>query len=201
MGAVRAAFILHKDLCRYRPQNRGPKHLHWVRIGRCPVQKVSGPEGTCAAPVNLDSAYTDAVWSDGFFATLRTIFLMFNMNQETPLLFTESALGGLNEAARWADKSETGRRWSDRQAAEAPEPMSYVETLGFPRGTPPLLLAQVLQDIRGISAGRRVERLLSPGVLSPLFSQSAAAASYALSILSIVESPDFDAILSRLRCD
>ena len=58
----------------------------------------------------------------------------------------------------------------------------------------------MLEEVRATPAGARVERLLSPGMLSRLFSQSAAEASYALAVLSIVESRDFSATLARLRC-
>jgi hypothetical protein len=125
------------------------------------------------------------------------------MHNDTPELFTESALGGLPQATPWPGQPtarESGAGWNGAPIARAPEPLTFVETLGFPKGTPALLLAQVLEEIRATPAGSRVERLLSPGMLSRLFSQSAAEASYALAVLSIVESRDFPATLARLRC-
>lgn len=123
------------------------------------------------------------------------------MHNDTPELFTESALGGLSPAAPWPGQPnarEADARWS-AQIGATPEPLTFVETLGFPRGTPALLLAQVLEEISATPAGARVQRLLSPGMLSRLFSQSAAEASYALAVLSIVESRDFPSTLARLR--
>lgn len=124
------------------------------------------------------------------------------MSHQTPELFTESAWGGLPQTMPWTAQpgaSEPDARWAVGPGAEPPQTLSYVETLGFPRGTPTGVLAKVLEEIRATAAGRRVERLLSPGMLSPLFSQSAAEASYALAILSIVESRDFETTLARLR--
>lgn len=114
------------------------------------------------------------------------------MNPVTRELFTESAYGALPAAPRTeTDACDTG--------AAAVEPPTFVETLGFPRGTPELPLAQVLEEIRATAPGTRVARLLAPGTLSRLFSQEAAEASYALAVLSIVESPDFEHTLARLR--
>jgi hypothetical protein len=129
--------------------------------------------------------------------------LNFRMHDDTPKLFTESALGGLPMATPWPGQlsaREPGAGWAGAKTAAAPEPLTFVETLGFPKGTPALLLAQVLEEISATPAGTRVQRLLSPGMLSRLFSQSAAEASYALAVLSIVESRDFAATLARLRC-
>ena len=129
--------------------------------------------------------------------------LTVRMHNDTPKLFTESALGGLPQTTPWPGQPtarEPGADWGVAPIARAPEPLTFVETLGFPKGTPALLLAQVLEEIRATPAGSRVERLLSPGMLSRLFSQSAAEASYALAVLSIVESRDFPATLARLRC-
>jgi hypothetical protein len=135
--------------------------------------------------------------------TSRLVSLSFSMHNDTPKLFTESALGGLPQATPWPGQltaQEPGAGWGGAETAGAPEPLTFVETLGFPKGTPALLLAQVLEEVRATPAGARVERLLSPGMLSRLFSQSAAEASYALAVLSIVESRDFSATLARLRC-
>lgn len=116
------------------------------------------------------------------------------MCPQTRELFTESAYGAL---------PQPDPRLVAAQAAQAAqpaiEPPTFVETLGFPKGTPALPLAQVLEDIRATAPGTRVNRLLAPGTLSRLFSQEAAEASYALAILSIVESPDFESTLARLR--
>lgn len=123
------------------------------------------------------------------------------MHKDTPELFTESALGGLPSATPWPGQlnaREADARWG-AEFREPAEPLTFVETLGFPKGTPTLLLAQVLEEISATPAGARVQRLLSPGMLSRLFSQSAAEASYALAVLSIVESRDFSATLTRLR--
>lgn len=123
------------------------------------------------------------------------------MSHQTLELFTESAWGCLPQALAWSGKTaanEPGLGLSGTEHAPA-QPAEFVETLGFPRGTPALPLAQILEDIHATAAGARVQRLLTPGVLSRLFSQEAAEASYALAILSIVESRDFDATLARLR--
>lgn len=120
------------------------------------------------------------------------------MDNQTPELFSASAWGSLPQVdakPRPATASEPDRAYLAPPAA----PPTFVEQLGFPRDTPPRILAQVLEDIHGTAAGRRVERLYTPGVLSRLFSQSAAQASYALAILSIVESRQFPTTLARLR--
>jgi hypothetical protein len=114
------------------------------------------------------------------------------MNPQTRELFTESAYGALPAPAR-PDPDTSAESTTDAL------PPTFVETLGFPRGTPELPLAQVLQDIQSTAPGTRVARLLEPGTLSRLFSHEAAQASYALAILSIVESPDFEHTLARLR--
>ncbi|MDQ7743629.1 hypothetical protein [Hydrogenophaga pseudoflava] len=114
------------------------------------------------------------------------------MCPQTRELFTESAYGALPQPDPRLVAAQTTR-------PAATEPPTFVETLGFPKGTPPLPLAQVLEDIRATAPGTRVNRLLAPGTLSRLFSQEAAQASYALAILSIVESPDFESTLARLR--
>lgn len=123
------------------------------------------------------------------------------MDNQTPELFTASAWGCLPPAA--ARVQALSAREPDSPGPGAPTvppvPPTFVETLGFPRGTPPRLLARVLEDIHGTAPGRRVERLYTPGVLSRLFSQSAAQASYAMAILSIVESRHYTATLERLR--
>ena len=118
------------------------------------------------------------------------------MNDQTLELFTSTAWGSLPQALTWS-----GQPAANEQGARKapPEPMSFVETLGFPRDTDTTLLAQVLAQVHATPPGTRVQRLLSPGMLSRLFSQSAAEASYALAILSIVESPDFLSTLARLR--
>jgi hypothetical protein len=119
------------------------------------------------------------------------------MRHSTRDLFSESAYGMLAPTMPWSAPSASA---DDAPSASAnAEPPSYVETLGFPRGTPPLEVAQVIEDIRDTAPGARVEQLLRPGKLSRLFSMSAAEASYALSILAVAESPEVDAILARLR--
>ena len=123
------------------------------------------------------------------------------MDNQTPELFPASAWGCLPQAvarpaalsAREPDSAGPGT------ATATPEPPTFVETLGFPRDTPPRLLARVLEDIHATAPGRRVDRLYTPGVLSRLFSQSAAQASYAMAILSIVESRHYTTTLERLR--
>lgn len=117
------------------------------------------------------------------------------MSNHSTYLFTESAFGGLPLAAA----SDGGSVACDRFADPAPPTPSFVERLGFPQGTDPALLAQVLEHTRATPPGTRVDRLRSPGVLCRLFSQSAADASYALAILSIVESPGFDFTLAQLK--
>ena len=120
------------------------------------------------------------------------------MNHPTLELFTESAWGGLPPGQARAEvvpESATAREG----AHWAPESPEFVETLGFPRGTSTVLLAQVLEEVRAIAPGARVQCMLTPGMLSRLFSQSAAEASYALAVLSIVESPGYHDTLARLR--
>lgn len=114
-------------------------------------------------------------------------------------LFTESAWGALPASLKRADKVRDVEPPGDATPMTSNEPPEFVETLGFPRGTPPLLLAQVLEDVRATPPGSRVQHMLSPGVLSRLFSLSAAEASYALAVLSVVESPSFEETLARLR--
>lgn len=121
------------------------------------------------------------------------------MNHPSLHLFTESAWGGLPPGPRREDDVQDSESAGTMSHATHREPPEFVETLGFPRGTPTHLLAQVLQDIRSTPPGARVQRLLTPGVLSPLFSQSAAEASYALAVLSVVESPAFEDTLARLQ--
>ncbi|WP_374406463.1 hypothetical protein [Hydrogenophaga sp.] len=116
------------------------------------------------------------------------------MTHQTLELFTESAWGGLAPVkARLAQEPENA--WQ----RPTPPALSFVETLGFPKGTPPRLLAEVLARIHAAPPGSRVDQLMRPGMLSRLFSQSAAEASYALAVLSVVESPDFQHTLDRLR--
>lgn len=123
------------------------------------------------------------------------------MDNQTPELFTASAWGCLPPAA--LRMQALAAREPDSPAlgttVSPPEPPTFVETLGFPRDTPPRLLARVLEDIHATAPGRRVDRLYTPGVLSRLFSQSAAQASYAMAILSIVESRHYTTTLERLR--
>lgn len=114
------------------------------------------------------------------------------MDHQTPELFTASAWGCLPPAALQVTALSA-------QEPDQPEPPTFVETLGFPPDTPPQLLAQVLEDIHATAPGLRVDRLYTPGVLSRLFSQSAAQASYAMAILSIVESRHYATTLERLR--
>lgn len=119
------------------------------------------------------------------------------MDHHTRELFSESTLGGL--APDWPRNGEAGARPEGaRQARQAPAPC-YVETLGLPRETPPLILAQVLEDIHATDPAERLDRLYRPGWLSRLFSQSAAEASYAMALLAIVESAGFQTTLARLR--
>ena len=62
------------------------------------------------------------------------------MRPQTRELFTESAYGAL---------PQPDPRLAAAQAAQpAVEPPTFVETLGFPKGTPALPLALVLEDIR-----------------------------------------------------
>ncbi|MFP8779497.1 hypothetical protein [Hydrogenophaga sp. RWCD_12] len=122
------------------------------------------------------------------------------MDNQTPELFTASAWGCLPPAA--ARLQPLSAREPDNLGPgtplSPPEP-TLVESLGFPRDTPPRLLARVLEDIHATAPGHRVDRLYTPGVLSRLFSQSAAQASYAMAILSIVESRHYASTLEQLR--
>lgn len=121
------------------------------------------------------------------------------MSDQSLELFTASAWGGLPQALAWSGQTAGPGSDGNGSCGVPPEPMSFVETLGFPRGTDTALLAQVLAEIHATAPGSRVQRLLSPGMLSRLFSQSAAEASYALAVLSIVESPGFMSTLAQLR--
>ena len=121
------------------------------------------------------------------------------MSDQSLELFTTSAWGSLPQALAWSGQAADPGSDGNGPHGAAAEPMSFVETLGFPRGTDAALLAQVLAEIHATAPGTRVQRLLSPGMLSRLFSQSAAEASYALAVLSIVESPGFLSTLARLR--
>ncbi len=125
------------------------------------------------------------------------------MSNNHPTLFTESYLGSLQTSVRWSALPPGMDHTSSKvgTGVDAPAALSLVETLGFPKETSALQLAQVLEDIRETPPGKRVERLLRPGVLSQLFCRSSAEASYALAVLSIVESRDLDSILTRLRGD
>lgn len=117
------------------------------------------------------------------------------MPNNTICLFTESDFGGLTAIPQ----HEVPPVGNDRGADCAAPPPSFVESLGFPKDTNPSLLAKVLEDTRATSPSARVDYLRSPGVLFRLFSQSAADACYALAIVSIVESPGFEATLARLK--
>ena len=119
------------------------------------------------------------------------------MNHHTRELFSESALGGLLPALPKSGGTivHPGAVREVRQA----QAHSFVESLGLPRETPPLILAQVLEDIHVTDPAERLDRLYRPGWLSRLFSQSAAEASYAMALLAIVESTGFQATLARLR--
>ena len=116
------------------------------------------------------------------------------MPNRRPFLFTESNFGALPDAAPQALPAD-----GTRSAVPTTPAPSFVETLGFPEGTSETLLALVLEHTRAIPEGTRVDHLRSPGVLSRLFSQSAAEASYALAILAIVESPAYESTLARLK--
>jgi hypothetical protein len=115
------------------------------------------------------------------------------MPNQSPYLFTESNFGGLPLSAT-SDASP-----AVLDAGRTEPPVSFVETLGFPKGTCPALLVQVLEVTCTHAPGTRVDHLRSPGVLSRLFSHSAAEASYALAILAIVESPAYASTLARLK--
>lgn len=116
------------------------------------------------------------------------------MPDKKPYLFTESNFGALPPGAPTVPPA--GR---PRDTGRATPPPSFVESLGFPQGTHPGLLAQVIEDTLAVPPIARLDHLRSPGVLSRLFSQSAAEASYALAILAIVESPTCAATLARLK--
>ena len=110
------------------------------------------------------------------------------MTSSDPELFTPSAYGGL----------EPLREPSTPRAVQPAEP-SAVERLGFPSGTDPALLAEVLMATRAAPPSERADLLRRPGFLSRLFSQSAAEASYLNAILAITSSPLYAVMLNQLR--
>lgn len=116
------------------------------------------------------------------------------MSNNSTYLFTESNFGGLTAIPQCEDPPV-----GSNSGANCALPPSFVESLGFPKDTNPTLLAQVLEDTRATLPSARVDHLRSPGVLCRLFSQSAADACYALAIVSIVESPGFEATLVQLK--
>ena len=121
------------------------------------------------------------------------------MRHSTRDLFSESAYGMLSPTMPWDIPTASSTPAEAGPGSAGAASLSFVETLGFPKGTPPLDVAQIIEDIRDTAPGARVEQLLRPGRLSRLFSMSAAEASYALSILAVAESPEVDTVLARLR--
>lgn len=120
------------------------------------------------------------------------------MSGQTRDLFSPSSFGSLPTAAPGAapvlDSSTTPAKKS-----LCGEVLSYVETLGFPTGTPPLALARIIEEAMATEQRLRPHLLRSPGRLNTLFSQSAVEASYALAILTIVESGNAATVVARLR--
>lgn len=108
-------------------------------------------------------------------------------------VFTDSAFGALDQVMPWGqrDPGVTGRGSGARDDVG-------VEAFGFPSGTDPQALAEVLRKVHAALPLDREALLRRPGFLARICSQSAARASYAIWILAIAESPDFHAKLAKL---
>lgn len=117
-------------------------------------------------------------------------------------LFTDSAFGSLDQVRPWSFEGSSGR--SDGEHPGAARDSSSVvvgmgvEALGFPSGTDPRVLAEVLRQVRAADPMDREALLRRPGFLGRICSQSAADASYVIWILAIAESPDYDTMLAKL---
>lgn len=120
------------------------------------------------------------------------------MSGQTRDLFSPSSFGALPPAAPGA-ASVGGSTAAPAKNPLDGEVLSYVETLGFPAGTPPLRLARIIEEALTTEQRLRPHLLRSPGRLNSLFSQSAVEASYALAILTIVESGNASTVVARLR--
>jgi hypothetical protein len=117
-------------------------------------------------------------------------------------LFTDSAFGSLDQVRPRSFEGSSGRS-DGKHPGVARDGSSTVngvgvEALGFPSGTDPQVLAEVLRQVRAADPMDREALLRRPGFLSRVCSQSAANASHALGILAITESSDFHAIIAKL---
>lgn len=117
-------------------------------------------------------------------------------------LFTDSAFGSLEEVRPWVRSESSGRSEAINPggAKDGSNATNNVgaEALGFPRGTDPRVLAEILREVHAASPLNREALLRRPGFLGRICSQSAANASYAIWILAIAESPDFHSMLAKL---
>ena len=117
-------------------------------------------------------------------------------------LFTDSAFGSLEQVRPWGMSGSTGRSDGEHPgvAKDGSSAMDGVgvEALGFPSGTDPRVLAEILRQVRAADPMDREAMLRRPGFLGRLCSQSAADASYVIWLLAIAESPDFHAMLAKL---
>lgn len=118
------------------------------------------------------------------------------MSGQTRDLFSPSSFGALPPAPPCA--ADDSQRVTSARPSRSPVP-NYIESLGFPAGTPPLLLARIIEEAAACEPRLRPHLLRSPGRLNSLFSQSAVEASYALAILTIVESGKASQVVARLR--
>lgn len=117
-------------------------------------------------------------------------------------LFTDSAFGLLDQVRPWVPSESAGRSRQGVTSAAIHGSSARnnvgVEALGFPSGTDPQSLAEVLREVHAAVPLEREAMLRRPGFLIRVCSQSAANASYIFWILAIVESPDFHAMLAKL---
>lgn len=124
------------------------------------------------------------------------------MTNYIQVLFTDSAFGSLDQVRPWVPSESAGRSRqgvsSDALHGSIARNDGGVEALGFPIGTDPQALAELLRELHAAVPLEREAMLRRPGFLVRVCSQSAADASYIFWILAIVESPDFHAMLTKL---
>lgn len=118
-------------------------------------------------------------------------------------LFTDPAFGSLEQVRPWGMSGSTGRSDGElpgiaKDGSSATDGVG-VEALGFPSGTDPRVLAEILRQVRAAEPMGREASLRRPGFLGRLCSQSAADASYVIWLLAIAESTDFHAIIAKFQ--